>query len=204
MITQEKTEEELKNMTTEEYLAYWKPIHNANMKFIQDIKDKDYAIINPNFDYAEPCYGSGAVVCKHCQKQFKWSEWGAGRSRALTFAGKHIAKEHGVGGYRFSSPITIRSHFVNWVDERYHELEMYEIANAPNYKVGDKVEILGEKGRTGTIVEIIDKNHKDAFFIGKNHQIVLVIEQDPSLNSFWRGKLQCDVTQIKLIEGKSQ
>lgn len=157
-----------------------------NSDTFERMEKEDLKIINANFSYKEfvgkdsngSDTGCGKVICKTCEKSFSWNEWGRVRSRSLTFAGKHIAKEHNVGEFNFSSPIHLTTNFIDWIDKKSDEIEKKEIENAETFAIGDKVVSLSDDGRKGVVVDIVKKGHKEDIQLGKFDKEMIVVKED--------------------------
>lgn len=169
----EQTKKSWEEMTHEERIA-------ENSKFIEAEKVSDLEIINNNFSYREN-KGTCQVICKTCNKAFKWSEWGATMTRSLTFAGKHIAQKHSVGKYQFSSPIRSRLNFREWVEKQADKVEQYQLSKADSFKVGD--EVINNDGEKGIVVGIIKREDKDGFLLGRFDKELVVVESSKYKNA---------------------
>ena len=64
-----------------------------NKKNIDAIKEH-FKFKSFKFPYGNKFLSGGKLICIHCGKEFKWEDWGRGKSRALTLAMKHIYKVH--------------------------------------------------------------------------------------------------------------
>lgn len=72
-----------------------------NKKNIDAIRT-NYLFESFRFPYGSKFLTGGKLICKHCGKEFKWEDWGRGKSLVLRNAEKHLSKKHSLPFFSFS------------------------------------------------------------------------------------------------------
>lgn len=72
---------------------------------LMEYTKKQGDIIKANFNYKESYFHEGTdrlvggtLICKHCEKEFKWKEWERGKTISVGKVSKHL-KEHEIESF---------------------------------------------------------------------------------------------------------